>query len=286
LPAGLNLPTVPVLEEMEGYTWSSASPDGKWTAQGRSAFPKRGEDYYTQLKVSRADGAVEWVVVDEWSPFGLGYTTPRPFQWSQDGRFLYFTNKPVPDGCAVFVNGSDLWRVELADGSVTQVVPSVGLWLALSPDEATLAYAGHSDRGLVLRDLTAGTERGVGLDPGQVYQAGQITWSPDGIALVLTLAIRPCSKGWGESTSIVRVEADTLEQATLIDQDSRLFTILEWPTAERVLLADKRWSALVDGRADGARAGGQRWIGLSVACGSCGPDGSEEHWLGMGDGPV
>jgi hypothetical protein len=234
----------PVLEEMEGYTWSSASPNDKWIVEGRAAFPKTGDDYYTQLKVSRADGSVGWAVVDEWSHFGLGYTTPRPFHWSQDGRFLYFTNEPVPDGCAVFVNGSDLWQVNLADGSATQVVPSVGLWLSLSPDEATLAYIGYGDRGLVLRDLGTGAEREVRLDPGQAYSAGQITWSPDGTALMLTLAIQPCSGEWAESTSIVRVELETLEQTTLIDQDSRLFTILEWPTSERVLLTDndgQRW---------------------------------------------
>jgi len=62
--------------------------------------------------------------------------------------------------------------------------------------------------------------------------------------VVLTLAIRPCSKDWAESTSIVRVETAPLERTTLIRQDSRLLTILEWPTADRVLLADndgRRW---------------------------------------------
>jgi hypothetical protein len=225
---------------MELRTWSSRSPDGKWDVQGMVAFPADGgEKYYTQLKVKKTDGAIDWTVVDEWSRFGLGYTTPQPFQWSQDGRYLYFTNKPVPDGCGIFVNGSDLHRIDLSDGSVTEIVPSSGLWLSLSPDETTLAYIGYGGRGLVLRNLATGVERGARLDPGQDYAAGHIVWSPDGAALVLTLAIRPCSSGWAESVSVMLVEVATLEQTMLIHEDKRLFTTVEWPTLDRILLKDE-----------------------------------------------
>jgi ABC-type transport system involved in multi-copper enzyme maturation permease subunit len=229
----------PMLTEMELHTWSSTSPDGKWGVQGLVAFPVNGGgDYYTQLKVKETEGTAEWTPVDEWSQLGLGYTTPRPFHWSRDGRFLYFTNKPVPDGCGVFVNGSDLHRVDLSDGRVTEVVPSSGLWLSLSPDEMTLAYIGYGDRGLVLRDLATGAERETKLNPGQDYAAGHIIWSPDGTALVLTLAIRPCSTDWAESVSVMRVEVATLEQTTLIHEDRRLFTTVEWPILDKVLLSD------------------------------------------------
>jgi Tol biopolymer transport system component len=151
---------------------------------------------------------------------------------------LYVTNKPVPDGCGVFVNGSDLHRVDLNDGSVAQIVPSSGLWLSLSPDESTLAYIGYGGRGLVLRDLAMGAERETRLNPGEDYAAGHVVWSPDGAALVLTLAIRPCSVNWAESVSVVRVEAATLKQTTLIQRDERLFTTAEWPFPDRVLLTD------------------------------------------------
>jgi len=229
----------PDLTEMEVDTWSFASPDGKWRAHGLVAFPVNGrEKYYTQLKVEETDGAAEWTAVDEWSRLALGYTTPQPLHWSRDGRYLYFTNRPVPDGCAVFVNGSDLNRLDLSDGSVAAVVPHSGLWLSLSPDETTLAYIGYGGRGLVVRDLATGAERETKLDPGQGYAAGHIVWSPDGTALVLTLAIRTCSTNWAESVSVVRVEAATLKQATLIREDERLFTTVEWPTPDKVLLKD------------------------------------------------
>lgn len=221
-------------------TWSSSSPDGQWSAQTTAKFPAggAGENYYTQLKISQTDGGLEWVIVDIWEEWGLGYTIPQIVQWSQDGRYVYFTNRPVPDGCAVFVNGLDLHRFDLGDGSVTELVPPVGLWLSLSPDESTLAYIGYADRGLVIRDLATGVEREMKLEPGPDYQAGHIVWSPDGVALVLTLALRPCTTNWADTTSIVHVDVATLEQTTLIAEDPRLFITAEWITENQVLLRD------------------------------------------------
>ena len=97
------------------------------------------EKYRTQLTVRRADGQVTWPVIDQVSNYGLGYTIPVPLQWSADGERLYVTNRPVPDGCALFVNGSDLWQVDLTSGRLAEVVPPVGSSLALSSDETRLA---------------------------------------------------------------------------------------------------------------------------------------------------
>jgi len=216
---------------------------GTPTATPNLALPVSSDaavsSYYTQLKVSKRDGTTEWVIVDEWAEWGLGYTIPQPLHWSHDGRYLYITNKPVPDGCAVFVNGTDLRRVDLSDGSVREIVPSAGLWLSLSPDETMLAYIGYGDRGLVIRDLATGIEQETKLDPGKDYQAGHIIWSPDGTTIMLALAIRPCSTDWADSTSIIRVDVATLEQVTLLQEDKRLLVPVEWATADKVLLKDK-----------------------------------------------
>lgn len=234
----------PVLTEMESHTWSQVSPDGEWSAQGLTAFPTNPKiGYYTQLKVVEVDGVLEWTAVDAWSPLGLGYTTPQPFHWSRDGRYFYFTNEPVVDGCAVFVNGSDLQRVDLEDGSVTEMAPSSGLWLSLSPDETMLAFIGYGGRGLVLRDLLTGAERETKLDPGQSYAAGHIVWSPDGAALVLTLALQPCATDWAAAVSVLRVEVETLEQTTLIREDERLFVTAGWPAPDEILLRDDAGNA-------------------------------------------
>jgi hypothetical protein len=122
---------------------------------------------------------------------------------------------------------------------VVQMAPSAGLWLSLSPDETTLAYVAYGGRGLVLRDLGTSTEREVKLDPGQNYTAGHIVWSPDGAALALTLALEPCSTNWAAAVAVLRVQVETLEQRTLIQEDERLFVTTQWPEPDQVLLQDE-----------------------------------------------
>ena len=138
------------------------------------ATPKSGDSYYTNLTVTDAAGTSRWAVVDAWAPYGLGYTVPRPFHWSNDGNYLYVTNDPAPDGCALFVNGSDLQRVDLSNGEVTQIVEPVGLWLSLSPDETKLAYLSwEGDRPLVVRDLASGAENAIKLPARRSQLAGR-----------------------------------------------------------------------------------------------------------------
>jgi hypothetical protein len=135
--------TTPDLAEMNIQTYQSYSPDGNWVAEGMVASSRSiicCPDYYTRLVVSSVDGSTQYVVVDKWEKSGLGYTTPRPFHWSSDGIYFYYTNEPVVEGCGIFVNGADLYKVDLRDGAVTEVIPSSGLWLSLSADESSLAY--------------------------------------------------------------------------------------------------------------------------------------------------
>lgn len=228
------------------HTSTSTSPDGLWVAEGLYAFPMvdgraTGDRYYTRLVVARADGSAAWTVADEWLDWGLGYTMPQPFHWSRDGRYLYFTNRPVPDGCGYFVNGGDLQRVDLHNGRVTQVAPMLGFWLALSPDERTLAAA--CGERLILRDLTTSAQREVALVPADVFAPlGKIVWAPDGSALVLAKANGACSPN--TTHTILRVDVATLAVKTLVDADGRLLAPEAWPEPGRVLVVDKdkgRW---------------------------------------------
>jgi len=212
--------------------WSSSSPDGKWIAEGMREAQREPCQYRTSLTVTSADGAVLWKVWEDVQNCGLGSTNPIPFHWSQDGRSLYFTNEPMPDGCAQFVNGSDLYRVDLMTGRVTQLMPHAGLWLALSPDETQLAYIAYGSRGLVIRDLISEAEREVKLPAGA--QAGHMVWSPDQTMLMLTLDEHGC----GGAYSVGRVEAQASTLTILLRTDTRRFITRVWPEAGRVLLAD------------------------------------------------
>ena len=242
---------LPDLAGFQVVTTTNRSPDGRWSATGLAAFPRSApEKYYARMTVARSDGSAAWTVIDLWSPYGMGYTTPEVLQWSRDGGAVYVTNKGHPDGCAPFVNATDLLRVDLATGTITQIVPAVGLWLALSPDETKLAYAGFKERGLVVRDLATGKEQETGLkrrtgaDFGDAI--GLIVWSADSSTVVYTVAVRPCSGSasesqsvWAQATSIVRVDAATLQQTTLLNEDKQLRIVSAWAGADRLLLRDK-----------------------------------------------
>jgi hypothetical protein len=234
--------TTPDLAEMNFQTYQSYSPDGNWVAEGLVASSRSiicCPDYYTRLVVSRVDGSTQYVVVDKWEKSGLGYTTPRPFHWSSDGSYFYYTNQPVVEGCGIFVNGADLYKVDLRDGVVIEIIPSSGLWLSLSADESSLAYIGYAQRGLVLRDLATGEEREVSIDPGIPYKAGLVVWLPDESAVALTLAINPCFTDWADATTILIVDTNTLEISTLIEADERKFITIEWSQPDEILLKDE-----------------------------------------------
>lgn len=205
-------------------TTEHRAPNGWWSAQGWGEF--RGETYHAELRVTRADGQVSWVASQDTNA-GLGVPLPTPLEWSQDGRYLYYTNVPLVDGytCSIPVNGSDLWRMDLSDGSALQLVPEVGLAVSLSPDEQTFAYVSFGpQQNLVLRDLATGEERRAPL-PADT-QAGGIVWSLDSSVMILLVAENPCSEK--ERLSILGVDAITLEQTDILIGDNVHWITLAW----------------------------------------------------------
>jgi hypothetical protein len=236
----------PKLAAPDIYEWVSDSPDGQWRAEGLTIFPRDGSDeYYTRLTVARVGGPEAWTVVDGWQPTGLGWTSPAPLRWAADGRAFYFTNLPHPDGCAMLVNGSDLLRLDLLTGEVEELLPSISLWLALSPDEGRVAYVAYGERGLVIRDLATGAEQDIALGLGRGFnQAGGIVWSPDGSRLALTIAHEPCSESW--THSIVVVDLDTGRLTTLLDKDPRQYVSEAWLEADRLRLSGPEGEITLD----------------------------------------
>jgi hypothetical protein len=237
----------PDLAQLEMDTWSDASPDGKWIAEVSVALPaaegvSTGENYYTRLVIRSTDGLTEWVVVDEWSHFGLGYTVPGVLRWSDDGLSVTVVDRAIPDGCYLFEYLANLRRVDLADGRVEALAPGLEGALALSPDGALVAAL---QRELVLRDLANGEEVRVPLDvAAESWQAGSLIWAPDSSAVAYTLAIHPCGIGGEQVHSIVRAESGSGAQTILADQEPRRFVTVEWPAVERLIVVDgdgTRW---------------------------------------------
>ena len=230
--------TVDQLASFDQQPWTATSPDGVWQIEGLTALPKAdGEQYYTEMRVKNTDGSIEWRPVATWSTFGLGYTTPQPLHWSPDGRYLYFTNAPVADGCGLFINASDLQRLDLANGEIQEVLPANTTWsLAIAPDGQTVAYSKTDE--VVLLALDTGEVRSQKVVAAEAsYQLGNFAWSPDSQQLAFTIAYAPCQPpAW--SHSILSMDAQSLSTTTLLEPDQRRFTITEWAEATQLLLAD------------------------------------------------
>ncbi len=234
-------------ETSDVYTTTSTSPNGLWVAQSTAWLPKSGSSqnvYATRLVVRRTNGQQHWLAVESQGPFGLGYSTPQPLTWAKNGDALYFTHEFVGDGCALFANGSDLHRLDLATGQVITIAPSVGSWLALSPDENFLA--GLGGRQLAVYDLTKQFSQIIKLTDDDTTQFGHTVWSPDGKKIALTAARHPCSGDDRYDTLLVDVA--TMTVTTLIANDDNLFVPTGWEDTEHVILKNKEHTWLLNVR--------------------------------------
>lgn len=235
----------PDLKELDSDTYDNTSPGGHWVARWLIAFDDQQNTRYLRFWIERADGLRRYVLFDAWEPMALGMTVPRIVRWSSDGQHVYYTNQPSPDGCVMFVNGWDLWRVDLSDGSQEQLVEAAGLMIFLSPGETTLLYESREGYGLTLRDLESSGEQFVPLDIGEDVEADDLdvvsaVWSPDESAILVTVyngGCPPPEGGPGMAFTIVRVELSDLSARTLIEHDKeRQPVVVSWPEPDRAVV--------------------------------------------------
>jgi hypothetical protein len=237
-----NLPDPATLELVDEMIVES--PDGRWQAIARHTEPtmlNEMEQFYGSLQVT--DGQTTWEPVAEWRNYGLGYSFPAVYRWSPDSRYLYFTNLVLPDGCTLHASGEGLYRLDVASGAVTEILPSSKtLNFSLSPDESTVAYTFHNGQQTVFvaRDVNRGVESSVSIsETDGSARATEIVWSADGKTAVVALVHDACLPD--QSSSIIRVGVPAMEATSLVDQDSRQFSIAGWSnSAGKVIrLADK-----------------------------------------------
>ncbi|MGH2535952.1 MAG: hypothetical protein ACRDHL_00995 [Candidatus Promineifilaceae bacterium] len=217
-------------------TTRTTSPDGRWTTQTTLSEPFVEADsgrelYFQRLVVSSPAGGFSHTVWQAVSGWGLGYTHPEPFFWSADGQRLYFTNVPVPDGCVAAANGSDLYRVELATGRVTQIFGSVGVLIGLAADESQAAY--FSGQALGLKELASGAQSLIPF-PDPVWPAAELRFGPDGSAVAVLQIEDPC--GQAGRTSLTVVDVARGEPRRLIAADARPFRIQAWDEPGEIVL--------------------------------------------------
>ncbi len=243
VPSAPSTPNEPDLSNTDITTQTLASPDGTWIAEVIVAWPKPSNqpsqrNYYQQLSIRSADGSARFDPIRLWSPAGLGYTYPVLQQWSANGESVYFATQGVPDGCGVFTGPTDLRRFDTATNTVTQIT-GYGGWPTLSPDESQVAF--FTRDGLVVMDLATRLQRRTEREADPSAPVGEIAWSPDGSQLTYTIAHNPCMGGWTESTSIVLVDAgtvdeDRIEETVLVEQNEQRWTSDGWVDDETIRL--------------------------------------------------
>ena len=220
------------------------SPDGRWQATATQTEPVIVGDLeklYVTLSVT--DGTTTWEPIAEWRGYGLGYIWPVAYQWSADGRSLYYMNTSTTDGCLYYMSGIDLYQLDITTGESVEILPDgKTINLSLSPDQSILAYTTFQDETMffVTKELATGTEQSVAIaEKGEMAQTGHIFWSADGETAVFALIHNACNPA--ESSSIIRLNIPDMTATTLISQDVRRFFVNQWPEPEQseIQLSDK-----------------------------------------------
>ncbi len=234
---GVASPAMPELAGLDQLPWLDFAPDGTWTVEGLTAIPTQsGDQYYTEMRIKQVAGDLLWTPVAEWRTFGLGYTTPRIVHWSTDGRYLYYTNAPHPDGCGLFVNASDLQRLDLKGGTVQEILPQNSTWVLEAAPDGTIAYIDGTT--LVFFDPTNNMRQEVILDFEQSnVQLGNLVWSSDSQQLVFTVATDPCIlPQWRHAIYTVDRQGEGLRM--VVPPDERRFHSIAWLDNDALLLID------------------------------------------------
>lgn len=222
------------------------SPNQLWHAEIVVALPAEGdESYYTALSLADVQNGLTWTPVAEWRNYGLGYTTPRIVYWSTDGRYLYFTNAPHPDGCALFTNASDLQQVDLTDGTVREVLPAESMSVVAVAPDGTIAMVRQKTIALTTLDNVGNLDKVGNDETVEIHldfedgnlQLGNLVWSPDSRQLAFTVAFAPCQPpAWRHAIYLLERTSESVQQ--VMSPDEGRMQLVEWVDETQLLLAD------------------------------------------------
>jgi WD40 repeat protein len=248
-PQSTSTPVPTDTPEISTHIWeTSTSPNGEWDATITGT--KQGENRTLFFKVANNRRYKIWEVenvgfAEPENPMN-GFRYPYIFDWSEDGRYLYYSHLSTGgDGCYILSRpgGFDLKRFDLATGEDVTILDKGGTWLALSPDESKLAYISGWDGNVTVLDMESKQERTIPLSsitevPGMVDTTGHAFWSPDGNHLVYAFLWGDCGDYY--YSYIIDFDLRTQKQSVLIDQDEHGYVPIGWSTPDKILLEDNQ----------------------------------------------
>lgn len=219
-------------------TVTFSSPNRKWIVQSTTTISTVSDPFveperYDSVRIFNRDGTSEWLVYKSYNNSAWPLTF-IPFYWSPTGRYFYFTYDEHPDGDTTFVNGSDLRRVDLANGKTQLIHSFAGYWISLSPSERFVAYINKYNNKLGIRDINTQSTHEVRLQL-PFYIAGSIIWRPDERFLVLTLINIDEAKG---KSAIIKVDTRSFAQTVLLTFDDRNLQTINWTKSGSILLKE------------------------------------------------
>lgn len=137
-----------------GYKWS---PDGKTLLFNAMMHPDTFKALFFTMHLVDMDGKISDVLPRDWGSISEGFFTP-------DGKSVVFIGSP-DDGAPIGTH-SDLWRVSLNDGSLTNLTPSMELSLGgslegRSPIRAPFRMPITSDGKYAYLQIQTGGEVGI-----------------------------------------------------------------------------------------------------------------------------
>ena len=224
---------------------AAVSPNTAWSA----AVLVVDEHYLLQVASSTVP-VVLWSIPEQEN---VGITHyPLPLGWSEDGGLLYYTYQlSGRDGCfgSWSAHGSTVWQLDLASGETAQVADRLGHWLALSPDGSKIAFLGSADRDdgttraiVGVLNLATGTATSAEIafltDKETPSVSLDLLWSPDGKTLVFGVLTNVCGLEEELRYTIVRADAATLRQETLVLESEKWLQAVKWSEPNRVLLRE------------------------------------------------
>jgi hypothetical protein len=207
-----------------------------------AATLKYNNQIFEYVTVTCEPDAKKWVLVDKWAEGGLGYSIPALLGWSADGKYLYFNDKVIPDGCQPLGGFQrNLQQVNLTNGKIISIPITLTGGIVLSPSTTKLVYYDHQSVEVGYYNIETGKEQHIPFELPQgieYWYAGDFTWSPDEQNVIFVIQWGPCSP---IGVSLRRVNLETDEVTTLLETENPNVSILQWKDSNHILIAiDKK----------------------------------------------
>lgn len=164
-----------------------------------------------------------------------------PFYWSGDGKFIYLTclhggeNSSTKFFGNAFVDGSGMFRFDVATGEMTEIVPEIfpGYYaFSFSPDGRELVYANQTETpvGVKLLSLETLEEKTIITGTDNILEIGAFGWSPNQDKLIYSEL--------KQKYDISVLDLASLEKQSIIKDLERHLRFESWIESDKVRYRD------------------------------------------------